>query len=84
MRLLFTPRKRSGAIVLTRLPPLPIVVDCSRRLDLPSKAAVSRATAALGYPERVRRIIIEGPDLLLDSVYPGDGSPFSRIRELRA
>ena len=64
--------------MLTHLPPLPIVVDYSRATIKTSKEE-SRAAAALRYPDRVRRIAIQGPNLLFDRVYRAMNRPFPTL-----
>jgi F-box-like len=68
VRLLFTPHRAPRAIVLTRLPSLPIVVDYGSTTPRTLREQ-NRAAAALRYPDRVRRIVLKASDLELDGVY---------------
>jgi hypothetical protein len=67
--------------MLTRLPPLPIVVNYgSEALDTLKKQ--NRAVAALRYPDRVRRIVLKASDLVLDGVYRAMKRPYPALESL--
>ena len=77
-RLLFAPCRPPSAIMLTRLPPLPIIINYGTTL-IRSLKEQNGVAAALRYPDRVRKIAITGQDLVLDKVYGTMNHPFPTL-----
>ncbi|KAI0253922.1 hypothetical protein BJV78DRAFT_139886 [Lactifluus subvellereus] len=82
VRLLFTSRRPPRAVVLTRLPPLPIVVDYSEA-TIQTLKEQNRATAALRYPNRACGIAIKGSHLLSDGVRRALNRPFPILESFK-
>ncbi|KAI0253921.1 hypothetical protein BJV78DRAFT_139451 [Lactifluus subvellereus] len=84
VRLLFTSRRSPRAIMLTRLPPLPILVDYSGATIRTLKAEnENRVAAALRYPNRACGISINGSHLLSDRVYRAMNRPFPILESFK-
>ena len=77
-RLLFAPCRPPSAIILTRLPPLPIIINYGTTL-IRSLKEQNGVAAALRYPDRVRKISIRRQDLVLDKVYRAMNHPFPTL-----
>ncbi|KAI0253883.1 hypothetical protein BJV78DRAFT_136670 [Lactifluus subvellereus] len=78
VRLLFTSFRPSGVVMLSYLPTLPIVINHSGNLIWTSEEQ-NCLTASLRYPDRVRRIVITGQDLVLNRVYRAMNRPFPTL-----
>ncbi|KAI0249098.1 hypothetical protein BJV78DRAFT_1156041 [Lactifluus subvellereus] len=79
VRLVFMSRRPLRAVMLTYLPPLPIVVDYSRP-GVWTLLEGNRAVAALkSYPDRVRRIAISGWNYNLEGVCKATNCSFPAL-----
>ncbi|KAI0253924.1 hypothetical protein BJV78DRAFT_1280654 [Lactifluus subvellereus] len=82
VRLLFTSRRPPRAVMLTRLPPLPTVVDYSEA-TIQTLKAENRMAAALRYPNRACGITITESHLLSDRVCRAMNRPFPILESFK-